>query len=229
MLKYPDNFNTPTFPAGPRIAVSRVMAIGAMIVFALILVVGGLIVWATRSQKIHPFLVAIDDFTGKWEIVGHDHGERTITKNRALQESVVAHFTQDWFTISLDTSANDAMWYGYSEKSQCASRDNDATAKIYCASGDELYNYFIYNVVPDYQERVAAGETLSLSLDNIYVSATNDVTDNGGMWRVIGELESNIYGTITVMAYVTLGRNTSLYPNTLGFYVMDFNAYNIGE
>ena len=229
MLRYPDSFNTPTFPAGPRIAVSRVMAIGVMVVFVLIMVLGGLIVWATRSQVVHPFLVSVDEFTGQWRLVGHDHGERTITKNHAMQESVIAHFTRDWFTVSLDASENDNLWYGYSQRSECNDNNVSERGKIYCTSGEELYNHFIYNIVPDYQELIAAGETLSLSLSDIYVDPTGDVTDNGGTWRVMADLESNQSGTITVMAYVKLGRNIELYPNTLGFYVMDFDAYNIGE
>ncbi|MBQ3039474.1 MAG: hypothetical protein IJD41_02850, partial [Alphaproteobacteria bacterium] len=67
-MKYPDNFDTPTFPAGPRIALSRVMAIAIMVVFALILVAGGMILWASRSQQIHPFLVSVDDVTGAWTV-----------------------------------------------------------------------------------------------------------------------------------------------------------------
>ena len=73
ILKYPDNFDTPTFPAGPRIALSRVMAIAIMVVFALIIVAGGMILWASRSPLVEeqqrakktdllPFTAKLDSF-----------------------------------------------------------------------------------------------------------------------------------------------------------------------
>lgn len=224
---YPDSFNSPVFPAGPRIAVSRVMAIGAMVVFALIIVFCGLIVWARESQKIHPFLVTVDELTGTWQVVGHDHGERTITRNRAMQESVIANFTKNWFTVSADTQKNDDLWYGFEEKSDCFADDSPNRGQIYCRASDELYNRFIYDIVPEYQERIAAGETWSASVDNIYLNPTTNVTDNGGTWRILVQVDSSVHGPAQVMAYVTLARDVQDYPNTLGFYVADFNAYRM--
>ena len=227
MLKYPDNFNTPTFPAGPRIALSRIMAIGIMILFVLIIAVGGMIIWASRSQQVHPFLGSIDNVTGAWSVVGHDHGERTITANRAMQESVIAEFTKNWFTVSLNQSENDDLWYGFAEKAECNADNRPTNAQIFCASGEELYNYFIYNVVPKYQEHIAAGEAWSVDVDKIYVNETADVTDGGGTWRVLAQIDSGLYGPIQVMAYITLGNDMINYPSTLGFYVADFNAYRM--
>lgn len=227
MLKYPDNFNTPTFPAGPRIALSRVMAIGIMVVFALIIAVGGMIFWASRSQQIHPFLVSIDEVTGAWSVVGHNHGERTISTNRAMQESVIAEFTKNWFSVSLNQSENDDMWYGFAEKAECNADNRPTNAQIFCASGEELYNYFIYTIVPEYQERIAAGETWSVDVDNIYLNETADVTDNGGTWRILTQVDSSKSGPMSVMAYITLGRDMEKHPQTLGFYVVDFNAYRM--
>ena len=227
MLRYPDNFNTPTFPAGPRIAVSRAIAIAIMVLFALIIVMGGLIFWASRSQQVHPFLVSIDDVTGAWSVVGHEHGERTISTNRAMQESVIAKFTKNWFTISANQSENDDMWYGFADKAECNADNRPTNAQIFCASGDELYNYFIYTIVPEYQERIAAGEVWSVDVDDIYINPTSDVTDNGGMWRILTNVKSNMGNSIKIMAYVTLSRDMTSYPNSLGFYVSDFNAYRV--
>lgn len=226
---YPDSFNSPVFPAGPRIAVSRVMAIGAMVVFALIIVFGGLIFWARASQKIHPFLVTVDDVTGAWTVVGHNHGERTITRNRAMQESVIANFTKQWFTVSANAQQNDDLWYGFEEKSACFADDVPNRGQIYCRASDELYNRFIYNIVPEYQVRIAAGETWSVDVDNIYLNTTSNVTDNGGTWRILVQVDSNIYGPVQVMAYATLAQDVQDYPNTLGFYVADFNAYRVDD
>lgn len=228
-MKYPDNFDTPTFPAGPRIALSRVMAIATMVVFALILVAGGMIVWASRSQQIHPFLVSIDDITGAWTVVGHNHGERSISANRAMQESVIAKFTKNWFAISVNQNENEDMWYGFADRAECNTDNRPDKAQIFCSTSEELYNYFTYTTVPEYQERIAAGETWSVDVNNIYLNETADVTDNGGTWRMITQIDSNLSGAVQIMAYITLGRDIEKYPATLGFYVTDFNAYNIGN
>lgn len=228
MLKYPDNFNTPTFPAGPRIAVARVMAIATMVVFALIIAIGGMIFWASQSQNIHPFLVTIDEITGAWQVVGHDHGERTISTNRAMQESVIADFTKNWYAISENQSENDDMWYGFAKRTECHADNRPSRAQIFCATGEDLYNYFTATIIPDYLERIAAGETWSVDVNNIYLNEVS-VNDNGGTWRILTQIDSNISTPIQVMAYITLGRDMGAYPNTLGFYVVDFNAYRMGQ
>ena len=226
-MRYPDEFNTPTFPAGPRIALSRVMSIATMVVFALILAVGGGIYWASQSQHIHPFLVTVDEITGSWQVVGHDHGERTITTNRAMQESVIADFTKNWFTISDNQTGNDNLWYGFEDRAECYADNRPSNGQIFCASGEELYNYFIQTVVPDYQVRIADGETWSVDVNNIYLNETGNVTDAGGTWRIMTQIDSSIYGPMQIMAYITLGRDDTIYPDTLGFYVTDFNAYRM--
>lgn len=225
--KYPDDFNTPTFPAGPHIAVSRAMSIAIMVVFVLIMCVGGMIYWMSRVQQVHPFLVAIDDVTGIWRVVGHDHGMRTTSTNLSMQESVIADFTKNWFTISAIPAENDALWMGLSKKEECNAYNREPGANIYCTAADSVYNKFTGNIVPDYQLRIADGETWSVDVDNIYLNQTSSVGDNGGTWRALAQIDSNLYGGIQVMAYITLGRDMNKYPKTLGFYVTDFNAYRM--
>ena len=120
------------------------------------------------------------------------------------------------------------MWYGYEKRDECSADNRLARAEIFCASGEELYNYFIQTVVPDYQVRIADGETWSVDVNNIYLNEVY-VTDNGGTWRALAQVDSNTFGPIQIMAYIKLGRDTSLYPSTLGFYVADYNAYRIGQ
>lgn len=227
-MRYPDEFNTPAFPAGPRIALARVMVIAIMIVFALILAVGGGIYWASKSRHIHPFLVTIDDITGTWQLVGHDHGERTITTNRAMQESVIANFTKNWFTVSANQTENEDLWHRFSNRDECGISGRLMRAQIFCASDEALYNYFIQNVVPNYQILVDDGEGWSVDVNNIYLSEVN-VTDNGGTWKILAQVDSNKYEPINVVAYITLKYNIEQYTNTYGFYVTNFNAYNIGN
>ena len=225
--RYPDDFNTPTFPAGSYIAVSRVISIAIMVVFVLIMCVGGMIYWMSRVQQVHPFLVAIDDVTGIWRVVGHDHGERTTSTNISMQESVIADFTKNWFTISAIPAENDVLWMELPKKEECNAYNRKSGANIYCISTDAVYSNFIGNVVPDYQLRIADGETWSVDVDNIYLNETPNVGDNGGTWRALAQIDSNLYGHIQIMAYITLGRDMNRYPKTLGFYVADFNAYRM--
>jgi glucan phosphorylase len=48
-LKYPDEFETPTFPAGKQVAVTRAVSVAIMSVFLLILFACGLLLWAQKS------------------------------------------------------------------------------------------------------------------------------------------------------------------------------------
>ena len=215
----------PIFPAGPRIAVSRVMAIGIMVVFLLIMITGGLIIWSSRSQAIHPFLVTVDELTGAWQVVGHSHDEKSITQIQALQESVVANFTRAWFSVSTDATKNDLMWAGYADKTECqTNRDN---AQIFCNSGEDLYNYFIYKIVPDYINQADTGDVWSVTPDDIYVQPMADLTDKGGTWIIKTNVYSTTFGYIPIIAYATVGNNMELYPQNMGFYVVDFDAYRI--
>ena len=97
-LDYPGNFNTPAFPAGKRIAVSRVMGIGILGTFFVITCVCGLLLWGVRSMRLDPFLISIDKITGSWTVIG-----RSVTLNRAVsitetvQQAVVGNFFQSWF------------------------------------------------------------------------------------------------------------------------------------
>ena len=59
-LQYPDDFDTPTFPAGPYIASARALGIGVMVVFFLVIVSCGLLLWVQRSARVHPFLVSVN-------------------------------------------------------------------------------------------------------------------------------------------------------------------------
>ena len=94
-MKYPDEFDTPTFPAGKQIAVTRVMSIAVMSVFLLILFACGLLLWVQKSVHVHPFLISINQVTGQWEIVGHQHSDvKEMTTVQSLQESVIGKFLE---------------------------------------------------------------------------------------------------------------------------------------
>ena len=101
-LDYPSDFNTPAFPAGKSVALSRLMGIASCVTFLLVIFLCGILIWAVRSQRIDPFIVEIDKLTGQWTVVGHSHGNGPIeySAKMALQESVLGNFTANWFSVS---------------------------------------------------------------------------------------------------------------------------------
>ncbi len=233
MLDYPDNFNTPTFPAGPRIAISRFMAIASCILFVLIISISAILVWGVRSQRIDPFIVSIDNITGQWTVVGHSHGNGPIEYPTlwTMQQSVVGNFVANWFTISEITSENEALWQTCNRKNDCsieAQRPyDDKTCALFCTTGEDLFSNFIYNVVPDYQVRVENGERWTIDKTEIQIEPAGQIKDAGGTWMITATIQSNINGDINVIGFIKVVRNISLYEKTLGYYVADFNAYKI--
>lgn len=232
-MDYPSDFNTPAFPAGPRIAISRFMAIASCALFVVIIGLCLLLVWATRSQRIDPFIVTVDELTGNWTVVGHSHdnGPVEFPVLWSLQQSVVGNFTANWFTLSAAADENDARWQTCNRATDCSVESTlkfgDRTCALYCNTGEDLFSDFIYNVVPKYQQRVSNGEFWIVDKTKIQIETAGDVTDNGGTWRVYVTINSNISGDIDVIAFAKVARNMDLYPQTMGYYVADFNAYKL--
>lgn len=234
-MDYPDDFNTPAFPAGPSIAISRFMAIASSVLFVVIIFVCIILLWAMRSQRIDPFIVSVNEFTGQWVVMHHSHGNNPFqfeyTAIKSMQESVVGNFTANWFTISENVADNDAMWQTCNRTQECGNESNlkygDKTCALFCASGEDLFSRFIYNVVPDYQKRVAAGERWIVDKTQIQIEPAAEITESGGTWNIFVTVQSNINGEMQVLGFVKVARNTELYPQTLGYYVADFNTYRI--
>ena len=232
-MDYPDNFNTPAFPAGPRIAISRFMATASCVLFVVIIFMCVLLLWAVRSQQIDPFIVSIDELTGQWTVVGHSHGNGPIEYPaiQSLQQSVVGNFAANWFTISENAADNDAMWQTCERASACGTENthsyDDKTCALYCASGEELFNHFIYDVIPDYQARVAAGERWVVDKTEFQMEPAGKISNDGGTWRISATIQSNLSGDMSIIAFAKVARNAQMYPQTLGYYVADFNAYKV--
>lgn len=231
-MEYPAGFDTPTFPAGSRVAATRVVAIAIMTVFFLIVCACGLLLWAQRAATIHPFLVSIDNVTGQWMVVGHNHGRvREITTSQSLQESVIGKFIQYWFWISASDNVNAALWRSCDRDIQCNPENKTGIdteeCAIFCMAGEDIYSRFITSVVPDYQSRVVNGETWLLDMASIKTTPIGTIQDAGGMWQVRATVYSNKSGPIDILAYVRVSQNATLFPQTMGYYISDFNAYKI--
>ena len=232
MLRYPDEFNTPTFPAGPRTASTRVLSVAIMVVFLLIICACGLLLWTQRSARVHPFLVSINNITGQWEIVGHQHGRmREMSTIQTLQESTLGKFVRNWFWIAENQDINTARWDKCDRAMACSPENKSGVETgacgIYCLTGDDMFSRFNTNVKPEYQARIADGETWHVDMSSIRMLPIGEVGANGGAWQIRAKIISNKSAPIEVLAYATIGRNVDSYPQTLGYYVADFNAYRM--
>ena len=89
-MRYPDNYDTPAFPAGTRIAQSRAATICVAVVMMLIVIVCGMLILVTPAARKQPFLITAENKgAGEWQVVGYEHGVRKITATDALQESLI--------------------------------------------------------------------------------------------------------------------------------------------
>ncbi len=228
-MEYPNDFDTPAFPAGKRIAISRAMAIAISVAFMLIVFMCGLLLWSMKSVRVDPFLISIDKTTGMWSIVGHTHNNE-FAAARTLQESVVGQFTQQWLTINEDIAQNNTIWQKCNRE-DCITDGkvavNPNKCAIYCAASDALYSRFDAQVMPDYRERVMSGEVWTVDMSSLNITPLSPIKATGGAWRVTANVQSTQIGTFSILAFVQVAKDVASFPKTLGFYVDDFNAYRI--
>ncbi|MDW2958802.1 MAG: VirB8/TrbF family protein [Alphaproteobacteria bacterium] len=232
-MEYPDDFETPAFPAGKSINSTRLVSIITMVVFLLIVIACGGILWIQQSIKVHPFLVSINNITGQWEIIGHEHdGMSHVPTRRSLQESVIGKFLRSWFFVSNIESARDATWKSCDRSINCGSEYNTNSnildCALYCIASDNLYEKFINNVVPGYLARIDSGETWELIPSSVQITPIDKITDAGATWQIRAQIRSNLSDVpINILAYALVKKSDELYPQTLGYYIDDFNAYKI--
>lgn len=231
-MKYPDEFETPTFPAGKQIAVTRVMSVAVMSVFLLILFACGLLLWAQKSVHVHPFLVSINQITGQWQIVGHQHTDvKEMTTVQTLQESVIGKFLEYHFFVTEDENFNANIWQTCDRKTDCNPSTKTGlgseTCVLYCLSSDEEHTQFVTNTIPLYQTMVVNGERWALDIKSVEMTPVSEIAATGGIWQIRATIDSNLFGEIKILAYANVSQNMELYPQTLGYYVAEFNAYKI--
>lgn len=224
----------PTFPAGRRIAISRIMAIGVMVAFLISVFLCILIGWTVQSRGVDPFLISIDQTTGAWTIVGHSHGQFEYSADRTLQESVVVEFVRDWFTISTDMNDNTAMWNASCDRAtQCANRvSGEPNCAIYCACDENVFISFMERTLPNYVIWAQYGEYWTVNPTTIRAEPISAITSNGGKWRVSATVKTTHWAVdgmvdddMEIIAFVRIARSAVNYPQTMGFYVADFNSY----
>ena len=230
-MSYPDDFSVPTFAAGKSIAVSRMMGIGIMSGFLLIIFLCGILIWTIRSAHIEPYILAPGGTNDQWQIVkpGNEHPEIEMTSAQAMQESMVWQFVQNWFLVSDNDAQNLKNWDSSCQRTDCISLGETHPCKIYCATGDDLFRRFKEDVLPTYKGNTEHGEYWIPVTNSIRISPVGTVSDAGGTWRIQMLVSTSIGTTIDVMAYAKVAKNIKSYPRTMGYYVADFNAYRVNQ
>ena len=234
MLDYPGGFDTTAFPAGKRISVARVAAICCMTAFFLIVCLCGAVWWLSPKKTLTPILIYVDAANGQWQMIGSNTQNDDSEYYYMMQKSLVGIFAEKWFTISTNPEKNTQMWSRCNRDDICVSHMLQTTATtsgcdIYCMTDETTYKSFIEKVVPLYQTRASVGEQWSVNVDTINVVPDGKITESGGRWIVNAHIRAVPGPGFNIIAYVGVAKNDTEYPQTMGYYVNSFNAYNVQQ
>ncbi|MFQ6759916.1 MAG: hypothetical protein ACLRFM_00735 [Alphaproteobacteria bacterium] len=227
-MTYPDDFNTPAYPAGKYVAISRFMAVSVMVLFFLIVCLCGVILWAKKSQGTSPFLISISPGGERWTLVSHENHVNQMPVYFVLQESVLNKFAHYWFTVSDNILENGAVWSGDCSRDSDECRTEDTTTcAIYCDSNDAVYGNFKKDVLPIYEDMesndAAIWRVASVSARPVDFRA---ITENGGTWRLTVHVDTDGVDTV-FFGFARVGFNPIEYPKTMGYYISDFNMFRM--
>ncbi len=232
-MRYPDDFDTKTSDVGRRLAVARKMAIYAMFVFVLIIFSCILLIWANKSVKIHPFLISINNITGQWELVGHQHEKiAELSTDYTLQEAVIGKLIRSWFLLTKNKKRNREAWQKCNRAESCDPSKKtgieSGRCSIYCLTGSSLHEKFVANVMPDYLERMGRGESFFVDMATLQMKPLGDFKDpKGCTWQVRFNIKTMSGETETILGYAVVLRDMPTYPQTMGYYISDFYSYKI--
>lgn len=229
-MDYPDDFATSAFPAGNRVAISRVMGIWSAVAFLLIIACCIALPWLRKNQTVNPFVIYVDSARGEWQLIGRPLGERNIPYYQSVQRALVGIFTEKWFTLSGNTEKNALNWERRNRETECARRIPNTFPSlgggdIYCISGEGMYQTFTTDVLPLYKTYESGGERWYIDPNKITVFPGGTITQSGGTWIARAHVYSNINGGFDIIAYVKVAYDVSRYPQTFGYYITGFNAY----
>ena len=230
-MKYPDDFNTPAFPAGRFVAVSRFMGTAVMIIFLAIVCICGIMLWVKKTQNVSPFLIYMNPNGERWTMVAHNNHETEIPAYYVLQESLLNKFTRDWFTIYDTDSANTANWAKCDRSSpECREASGDVidTCAIYCATNESVYDEFEHVVLPVYSSLESdEGDVWTVTNINIKpVDSMKSITENGGFWRLNTSVQTKT-GTVYFTGYARIERDQKEHPKTMGYFISEFYTYRM--
>lgn len=229
-MNYPNDFETPAFPAGKSIALSRTMAIWIAVVSFLIIAACAILLTVCHVKKNYPFIVATDPLTNDWNVIAYQDKANSskVQQYQIIQEKLVNDYVTNWFTISSDESVNNKRWETCDETDcEATNQLNPSNSKclMYCMSGDSVFKDFLENIVPEYKERLAQGNE-TWELKKLLITASNASEDHG-IWQVYAEIHSSINNSFNVLIFIDVARDTNKHPATLGYYIEKFSSYRI--
>lgn len=228
-MNYPNEYDTPVFPAGKTIALSRGVSIWTLVVSFLIICACGLMLLLVHSKNNYPFLISTDPMTSDWSVVAYPEKEREISVKEITQENLVRKYVEYWFSIHKNTFVNESLWQECSDTDCETPEQYDPTNKkcaLFCLSAPELFEQFTEKVVPEYRARVdQKSETMKVVYQIITPPATGEnATD---VWQSFATIDSSLNGRFSMLIFLELGKEDGKYPATLGYYVKDFNSYRM--
>ncbi len=229
-MDYPDNFKTSAFTAGSKIAISRAMAIGTLVVFFISVYICGLIIWSHSSKNVSPYLISTNPDTGVWSVVAKQDNKIERDIYYTVQESLVANTIKNWFTVGPDIDENAIAWEKC-DADYCAGDENflygTRKCAISCSVSDDVYFNFSDTVLPHYNQLEKNGEMWTINPETLDIIRTSEISSKGGNWLARGTVVSNTGREFYVRVFVNIRRAPLNYPQTMGFYVSDFNAYRV--
>ena len=229
-MKYPDDFNTPAFPAGKFIAVSRFMATAVMLLFFAIVCLCGVILWVKSTQSTSPFLVSIRPNGERWAMVEHTNHKTEIPAYYVMQEALLNKFAKDWFTINIDPVINQAVWSGNCKHNsvECLNSHIDQvdTCALYCASSNNVFESFKNVVLPVYSQITTQPNTQWI-VREVFAAPVDTVYEDGGLWHLNIIVKTTNMGTLRFSAYALIEKDADTYKQNMGYYIANFNSYRM--
>ena len=228
-MDYPNGFDIGTFRAGKSIALSRIVAIWTAIVFFIIVVVCGLVLFSHHFTTNYPLIISIDSNTNEWKVVSYpDKKRETVTRYQVIQEKLIIDYVKDWFTISLNNENNFDRWESCVIE-DCGTPEQfsplNSNRVICCKSSQTLYQNFVDNVLPVYKT-IAKQNSRFWKPGRPQVVAVK-VDEWGSLWRGYISVKDSEAGGFGVLFFIQVAKSLTDYPATFGYYIEQFSASRI--
>jgi hypothetical protein len=221
-MDYPQRFFQQLFAGNRSLELSRRFAIFSGMIFLLIVFLSIMLVWAYKSQGARPYFLYIND-NGYWTVYSEKNkfSDVVLPWYAPVQESVATNFMTNYLTITPDPEENNSrLWCNCSGNSCSISWGK---CQICCSTNQYVFGIFSKQILPNWQARFANGERFTL--ENVRAFPTGDVTIDGGLWEIVGDLVSNKNQDKRITGFVKVARSEGQYVDTLGYYVEEFDFY----
>lgn len=208
------------------------MSIWTAITFFMIVVVCGFILFCQHFTKQYPVLISINPTTNEWKVIAYpDKEAETVNRYQVIQEKLVHDYITNWFTISTNEATNEARWKNCEVKEDCSKPEIfspiNITCALACKSSRNLYQEFVDNVLPVYRTKIA--ENAEFWKPERPQVVPGKIDENGSFWRGTVSVNTSNNESFKVLFFITVARDSLLYPATFGYYINEFYTYRISK